>query len=131
MSDECSDAGEVGYGGPPKETRFVKRQSGNPSGKRKSTRSLRAELEKFFNTPIPVMESGRRRQLLPEVVAMKKLFSKAAGGDVQAMRLLFKIRHQYGGLDLVKLEHAQLDLSAAARKFDELCSRSDEPGDGR
>ena len=130
MSEECNDAGEVGYGRPPKETRFVKGQSRNPSGKRKATRSVRAELEKFFNTPIPVMESGWRRRLLPKVVALKKLFNKAAGGDVPAARLLFKIRQQYGGLDLDKLEHAQVDLSEAARKFDELCSRSDEPGDG-
>lgn len=120
MSSDGDNDYKFGHGRPPKHTRFKKGQSGNPSGKRKGTRSLRKELEKFFGTPIPVTDSGKRKQLLPEVILMKKLFSLAAAGDVQAMRAFFAIRKQFSELDPVALEQVQFDYSEAARKFDEL-----------
>lgn len=125
MSSDGEHDYEVGYGRPPRATRFKKGQSGNPSGKRKGTRSLRKELEKFFGTPIAVTDSGKRKQLLPEVILMKKLFSLAAGGDVQAMRAFFAIRKQFGDLDAAALEKAQPDFSEAARKFDEFAGGLD------
>jgi hypothetical protein len=116
---------EVGYARPPQATRFKKGQSGNPSGKRKGARSLRKELEKFFGTPIAVTDSGKRKQLLPEVILMKKLFSQAAAGDVQAMRAFFAIRKQFGDLDAAALEQAHPDFSGAARKFNALAGGLD------
>lgn len=125
MMSSDSDGYGVGYGKPPQHTRFRKGRSGNPSGKRKGTRSLRKELEKFFGTPIPVTDSGKRKQLLPEVILMKKLFSLAAAGDVQAMRAFFAIRKQFSELDPAALEQAPLDYSAAARKFNEFAGGLD------
>jgi hypothetical protein len=116
---------EIGYGRPPAHTRFKKGESGNPSGKRKGARSLRKELEKFFGTPIAVTDSGKRKQLLPEVILMKKLFSLAAAGDVAAMRAFFTIRKQFGDLDASVLEKAQPDFSEAARKFNEFAGGLD------
>ena len=125
MSSDGENDYKVGYGKPPERTRFRKGQSGNPSGKRKGTRSLRKELEKFFGTPIPVTDSGKRKQLLPEVILMKKLFGLAAAGDVQAMRVFFSIRKQFSELDPPAPEQAPLDYSEAARKFNELAGGLD------
>ena len=124
--DDHGNGYEVGFGKPPKATRFKKGQSGNPAGKKKGKRSVRTQVEKFFRTPISVTEAGQQRELLPEVVAMKKLFNKVASGDVQAMRLFFTLRREYGGLDPAKFEHAEVDFSEAARLFDRLASASDE-----
>ena len=127
MSGDHEDEPQVGYGKPPARTRFKKGQSGNPSGKRKCSGNVKNRLEKFFGTPIAVIDAGRRRRLLPEEILMKKLVNEAAKGDVQAIRLFFSIRQQIGGLDSSILKHAEPDYSAAARKFVELCSRSDDP----
>jgi hypothetical protein len=124
-NDSDNDEYEVGYGRPPRDTRFKKGRSGNPSGKRKGARSVRKQLEKFFGTPIAVTDSGKRKQLLPEVILMKKLFSLAAAGDVQAMRAFFAIRKQFTELDPVALEQSELDYSEAARKFNELAGGLD------
>jgi hypothetical protein len=126
MSGDSEDEDKVGYGKPPARTRFTKGQSGNPSGKRKGSGNVRNQLEKFFGTPITVTDSGRRRQLLPEVILMKKLVNEAAKGNVQAMRLFFSVRQQLG-LDSSMPRYAEPDYTAAAKLFGELCSRSDEP----
>jgi hypothetical protein len=126
MSGDSEDEDKVGYGKPPARTRFTKGQSGNPSGKRKGSGNVRNQLEKFFGTPITVTDSGRRRQLLPEVILMKKLVNEAAKGNVQAMRLFFSVRQQLG-LNSSMPSYAEPDYTAAAKLFGELCSRSDEP----
>ena len=123
MSSDREDEDKVGYGKPPARTRFKKGQSGNPSGKRKGAGNVRSQLEKFFGTPIAATDSGRRRRLYPDEFMMKKLFNEAAKGNVQAMKLFFSIRQQIGGLDGSLLKHAQPDFSAAAKLFDELCSK--------
>jgi hypothetical protein len=126
MSGNSEDEDKVGYGKPPARTRFQKGQSGNPSGKRKGSVNVRNRLEKFFGTPIVVTDAGRRRRLLPEEILMKKLVNEAAKGNVPAIKLFFSIRHQHG-LNSSLPKHAEIDYSAAARKFVELCSRSDDP----
>jgi hypothetical protein len=127
MSADYEDEHKVGYGKPPAQTRFKKGQSGNPSGKRKGSGNVRSQLEKLFGTPIAVTDSGRRRRLLPEVILMKKLVNEAAKGNIQAIKLFFAVRQQYGGLDGSLRKHAEPDYSAAAKLFTELCSRSDDP----
>ena len=126
MSGDHEDEPQVGYGKPPARARFKKGQSGNPSGKRKGSGNVKNRLERFFGTPIAVTDAGRRRRLLPEEILIKKLVNEAAKGNVQAIRLFFSIRQQHG-LDSSILKHAEPDYSAAARKFVELCSRSDDP----
>ena len=125
MSGDSEDEDKVGYGKPPARTRFTKGQSGNPSGKRKGSGNVRNQLEKFFGTPITVTDSGRRRQLLPEVILMKKLVNEAAKGNVQAMRLFFSVRQQHGDLNGSGQKHAEIDFSEAARRFCELASKSE------
>ena len=114
------------YGKPPARTRFQKGQSGNPSGKRKGSVNVRNRLEKFFGTPIVVTDAGRRRHLLPEEILMKKLVNEAAKGNVPAIKLFFSIRQQHG-LNSSPPKHAEPDYSAAAKLFDELCSKSEYP----
>jgi len=54
------DAAPVGYGRPPPERRFRKGQSGNPKGRPKGARGLKAEAAEVLNETFPVAGSGKR-----------------------------------------------------------------------
>src|SRR5271156_4654170 len=53
---------EVGYGRPPLHSRFIKGQSGNPSGRKKGLRTLRTIVEEEGEVIIRIIENGRRRK---------------------------------------------------------------------
>lgn len=126
MSDDRHDnAGGGGYGCPPTATQFKKGQSGNPSGKRKGKRSVISELEQFLHKPIVVTEKGRRKIMRPMDIVRTKVFQLAAQGDVRAIKLMFDLEKHLAVHRGVE-ERQDVDLSDIARKFDELCSRSDE-----
>jgi hypothetical protein len=60
MADRDPDA--VGYGRPPRSTRFKPGQSGNPKGRPKGVQSLGAILDKALAARVSVQENGRRTQ---------------------------------------------------------------------
>ena len=124
MSEECNDVGEVGYGRPPRETRFVKGQSGNPSGKRKAVRSPVSELEQFLDTPIVVIEKGRRKTMRPMEIVRTKVFQLAAQGDLRASKLMFDLEKHLGVHRGVE-ERQQVDLSRSVERFKKLAGGLD------
>ena len=77
----------VGFGKPPKSTRFKKGQSGNPNGRPKGTRNLRNDLEDELAERIPVRESGTERRLSKQRALLKSLIARAIGGDARAVGL--------------------------------------------
>ena len=58
-SDKKGDY-EVGYGKPPRNTRFQKGQSGNPSGRAPGNKNLKTLLIDTLNEPVVVTENGGR-----------------------------------------------------------------------
>lgn len=85
MSD---DDEKVGYGRPPKATRFAKGQSGNPSGRPKRQKTslelLRRELEK----KVTVIEHGRQRRLTKAELITRQYVNGAVKGDKVALRMM-------------------------------------------
>jgi hypothetical protein len=79
---------EVGYSKPPRETRFKKGQSGNPSGRPKGTRNIAAVLARELRTKVVINESGKRKSVTKLEAATKQLVNKAIQGDLAALRLL-------------------------------------------
>ena len=53
---------EIGYGKPPKQTRFKPGQSGNPRGRPSGTRNLRTDLAEELAERIAISEGGRRQR---------------------------------------------------------------------
>jgi len=92
---------EVGYGKPPRATRFRKGQSGNPRGRPRGSRNFASLLEEALAEPIAINENGRRRKASKLQVIVKQLVNKAAQGDHRSIQLLmaFMERQQVLGKD--------------------------------
>ena len=54
---------EVGYGKPPRHTRFAKGRSGNPRGRAPGTKNLKTFLIDALNELVVVTENGGRRTI--------------------------------------------------------------------
>lgn len=89
MLADHNDGYAVGYGKPPRRTRFKKGQSGNPRGRPKGTKCLAAVLMQALTETVVVTENGRRRKITKLEVMTKQLANKAATADLAAMKLLF------------------------------------------
>jgi hypothetical protein len=82
---------DVGFRKPPKQTRFVKGQSGNPNGRPKGQRNWATVLHSILEQKVTVVENGRSKQVTKLEAATTQLVNKAAGGDTNAIRLLLQI----------------------------------------
>ena len=78
----------VGYGQPPRETRFRKGQSGNPHGRPKGSLNMATVLLRTLREPVVVTASGRKRTITKLEAAMTQVVNKGASGDLSALKLL-------------------------------------------
>ena len=79
---------EVGYGKPPKNTRFNKGQSGNPRGRPKAAKNLKAELAEELQELIHLKEAGTTLTVSKQRAMLKSLTARAVQGDTKAATLL-------------------------------------------
>ncbi len=82
---------EVGYGQPPRHSRFESGQSGNPRGRPKGSANLATYLAKALSEKVVVKEGGRRRMITKAEAIATQLVNKAAGADLRAMKMLLII----------------------------------------
>jgi hypothetical protein len=82
------NAGRVGYGNPPQNTRFKKGKSGNPNGRPKGTLNLATVLARTLREKVIINENGQRKVITKLEAAVKQLVNKAATGDLRALRHL-------------------------------------------
>ena len=87
MSEQASTTSEegVGYGRPPKATRFMKGQSGNPRGR---PRSRRREIpyDSVLGQMVSVREDGRERRITAAEAFLLQLTKKGLAGDSASAR---------------------------------------------
>ena len=79
---------EVGYGKPPRHTRFKKGQSGNPQGRPKGSKNLPTLLSEALNESVVVAENGRRRKITMRQAIIKQLVKRSATADLRALKIL-------------------------------------------
>lgn len=89
---------EVGYGKPPKHTRFKPGQSGNPAGRKpRIATSALSEIEMFeaeTGRIVTVASNGRKEKLSLYQLALRQQMTKAAKGDTRAMECIARLRNR-------------------------------------
>src|SRR5579864_5263609 len=83
---------EVGFGKPPRHSRFVKGRSGNPKGRPNGSKNLATLFREALNETVTVVENGRRRRITKREAVIAQLVNKSAGADLRAIKILFDIQ---------------------------------------
>ena len=91
MPPEQTGDYEVGYGRPPRHTRFAKGQSGNPRGRPCGAKNFTTLLEEALDEPVTVTENGERRKVSKRPAIITQLVNRSATADFRAIKLLFDI----------------------------------------
>lgn len=91
MRHDAPDSEAVGYGKPPRRTRFKKGQSGNPAGRPKGALNVATTMARILTEPVVVHEHGRRRTITKLEAAATQLVNKAASGEARALTLLLNL----------------------------------------
>jgi hypothetical protein len=92
------DEQPVGYGNPPKGSRFKKGQSGNRRGRPKGSKNLKTDLTEELQTEIKVREGSRAIKISKQRAIVKTLIAKTLAGDGRAATTLTSL--MYRVLDL-------------------------------
>ena len=105
-----NDDYEIGYGKPPKATRFRKGVSGNPTGRPKGSRSISSILAKLGRERVKVTTNGKTRTMTKLEVVFTQLNNQAASGNLKAIRELLSAHRLFA-------EPQQIDeITPAARQ---------------
>ena len=91
MSSDTQRDYEVGYGKPPRHTRFKPGRSGNPRGRPSGSKNLATVLSEALNEPVIVAEDGRRRKITKRQAIIKQLVNRSAKADLRATKILIDI----------------------------------------
>jgi Family of unknown function (DUF5681) len=91
MPRNGQDDYEVGYGKPPRHTRFRKGQSGNPRGRPRGSKNLKTLLSDALNEPVVVAENGGRRKITKREAIVTQLVNRSATADWRAVKILLDI----------------------------------------
>jgi Family of unknown function (DUF5681) len=94
-SDTSSD---VGYGKPPKATRFRKGRSGNPRGRRRGDENLLAVFKRMASKRIKIKEGERWRTITMADAIIRQNYHAALKRDQIAMGNIIRLAEESGEL---------------------------------
>ncbi len=86
---------EVGYGRPPKSTRFQPGRSGNPKRRPRQQKTIGASLQRALSRRVRIQENGVTKTVALNDLIATQLTNKAAKCDLRAMKLLFDLTDRY------------------------------------
>lgn len=99
----------VGYGRPPKHSRFKKGSSGNPAGRLKGTLGLKTLLAAELKSTIKIQEAGRTKTITKQQAMVKQFVGKALKGDDRAFGRLIPLMLAIGAEEVADAGHALTD----------------------
>ena len=112
----------VGYGKPPRHTRFTQGQSGNPRGRARGAKNLKTLLIETLNELVVVAENGRRRTINKRHAFIKQIVNHAVKGNWRAAKLLLDTLQRIE--DRTESETAEASFDAAdAKVIEQLMTR--------
>jgi hypothetical protein len=79
---------EVGYGKPPRHTRFEPGRSGNPRGRSPGAKNMKTLLSKALRELVVVTEPGGRRKVSKREAIVTQLVNRSAKADYRAIQIL-------------------------------------------
>ena len=82
---------EIGYGKPPKNTRFKPGQSGNPTGRPRGPQTLVSDLREELEEAVTVSDGKTEQTLSRQRSILRSLTAKAIKGDVRATAMVFDL----------------------------------------
>lgn len=88
---DADDQEAVGYGRPPKATRFTPGRSGNPRGRPKGTKNLATDLREELSETIQIREGGKERRVSKQRALVKSLVAAAVKGNIRATTALVSL----------------------------------------
>jgi hypothetical protein len=132
---------EVGYGHPPKRSRFKKGRSGNPRGRPKSTSSFKDDLAAELQEKLALTENGKERKITKQRAFIKTLTAAAIKKDIRAVNALLACMRHFGvgveesaaervdleDLDLLETYLVQQRKKETRSNSDSAGSRSEKP----
>jgi hypothetical protein len=90
---------EVGDKKPPKDSRFKKGESGNPSGRPKGIKNLKTDLVEELQEKIAVREGDRSVEISKQRLIVKTLVTKTLRGDARITNTLVNLMSRVLDLD--------------------------------
>lgn len=85
----------VGYGRPPRHTRFKPGQSGNPRGRPRGARNIRTIVPEVLNRKISVTSGGRRKEVPIREAMILRFVETALQGDKKAITVLMDLDERF------------------------------------
>lgn len=109
----------VGYGKPPRDTRFKPGQSGNPKGKKKGSKSFKATVGAILNETIKVQTPQGTKRITKLEALVHTSLNSALKGDAKAADQVLRMAREVGLVDEVteafdKLSMQQLTVEDRA-----------------
>jgi hypothetical protein len=113
----------VGYGKPPRQTRFTKGQSGNPRGRSPGAKNLKTLLGNALNEFVIVTENGGRRKITKREAIVTQLVNRSASADFRAIKILLDMVRDIEGQTEPAFPETSLFSEADEKVLDQLRSR--------
>jgi hypothetical protein len=90
---------EVGYGRPPKQSQFMKGQSGNPKGRPKGSKSVASMFNQITRELINVTENGRTKTVTRLEAVLHRMTNEALSGNTRVMREFVQLSRAFEEVD--------------------------------
>jgi hypothetical protein len=89
--DAKKDNYEIGYGKPPKASRFKKGQSGNPKGRKKGSRNPETIFNELLGLEIALRENGQTRMIPIREALARRVVESGLKGTVRDAKAVYQL----------------------------------------